>query len=493
MSAPRVTRLDGLTRVLRDAGLLEEVRGPEDAAILGVAHDSRRTAPGELFVAWVGTTDDGHDHAAAAAAAGAVALLVERPLEIDLPQVVVTDGRAAAAIAAHWHAGWPADELNLVAVTGTNGKTTTALLVRHILAARGTAAQIGTLGVIGAEGTPYTGEPGLTTPGPVDLARTLRELVDHGVDTVVFEASSHALDQRRFAGVEIAAAVFTNLSQDHLDYHGEMAAYRAAKLRLLDHLAEDGVAVVNAGDPAWADLTGPRTVTFGVGSDTHADLVAEDLRIHLGGSDFTLAWEGERIPLHLPLIGRFNVENAAAAAGVALALGIDVETVVTRLASAPQIPGRLEVVVEESVTVVIDFAHTPDALHHILSTLRPLVEGRLIVLFGAGGDRDTGKRPAMASAVARFADLVVLTSDNPRGEDPERILDDLEGGLGAVQALREVDRRAAIGLAIGEAEAGDLVLLAGKGHERTQTIGTRTLPFDEAAIAREAWAVRGVA
>ncbi len=488
--------LDGLARVLRDAGLLKEVRGAEDVDVSGVSHDSRKVAEGDVFVAWPGMVVDGHDYAAAAVEAGARALICERPLELDVPRLVVADGRAAAALAAHWMEDRPGDALRLAAITGTNGKTTTAFLLRHILAARDRAAIIGTLGYVGTDGTarPETAE--LTTPGPVEFARRLRASVERGVQAVVFEASSHALHQRRFEGVRLDVAVFTNLSRDHLDYHPDMNAYRAAKLRLLEHLADDGTAVVNAGDSAWSTIDAPKTLAFAVGDaapDVRVDLRAVEVESTLSGTEFTLVQGGWRYPVDLPLIGDFNVENAVAAAAAAIALGHDLSDVVARLRTVSQVPGRLERVVDGLFTVLIDFAHTPDALERVLWTLRPLVNGRLVVLFGAGGDRDVAKRPEMAAAVSRVADLVVLTSDNPRTEDPEKILDDLEAGLGDVPRIREADRRAAIRIAIGAAEPGDLVLLAGKGHERTQTIGTEKHAFDEAALVREACAARGAA
>jgi UDP-N-acetylmuramoyl-L-alanyl-D-glutamate--2,6-diaminopimelate ligase len=486
----------GIARVLRDADLLTEVRGSEDADVSGVSHDSRTVARGELFVAWPGTQVDGHDYVAGAVEAGAAAIVCERVMDVDVPQLVVRDGRAAAALAAHWFHDRPGDALTLVGVTGTNGKTTTALLLRHILAARQRAAVIGTLGYVGADGVSHPETADLTTPGPVEFAARLRSSVDAGVQALVFEASSHALDQRRFEGVSLDAAVFTNLSRDHLDYHPDMDAYRAAKLRLVSFLGDEGTAVVNRADPAWASVTGPTTLTFEVGEEVDGapvDLRAVDVETHGTGTEFTLVYGGWRYPVDLPLVGAFNVENAVAAAGAALALGHELSDIVARLRTAPQIPGRLERVVDGRIPVLIDFAHTPDALERVLWALRPLVKGRLIVLFGAGGDRDAEKRPEMATAVARVADLAVLTSDNPRTEDPEKILDDLEAGLGDVDRFREVDRSAAIRIAIGAAEPGDLVLLAGKGHERTQTIGTDKLVFDEAAIAREACAARGAA
>jgi UDP-N-acetylmuramoyl-L-alanyl-D-glutamate--2,6-diaminopimelate ligase len=496
VTPPQPKALEGVVRVLRDADLLQEVRGSEDVDVSGVSHDSRTVAPGDLFVAWPGTSVDGHDFVAGAVEAGAVAIVCERPMDLDVPQLVVRDGRAAASLAAHWFHDLPGDELTLIAVTGTNGKTTTAFLLRHILAARQRAAVIGTLGYVGADGVAHPETADLTTPGPVEFARRLRSCVEAGVHDVVFEASSHALDQRRFEGVSLDAAIFTNLSRDHLDYHPDMDAYRAAKLRLVEHLGDGATAVVNRADPAWASVTGPKTLTFAVGDeagDAPVDLRAVDVETDRSGTEFTLVYAGWRYPVDLPLVGAFNVENAVAAAGAALALGHDLSDVVSRLRTAPQIPGRLERVVDGNTPVLIDFAHTPDALERVLWTLRPLVKGRLIVLFGAGGDRDAHKRPEMAAAVARVADLAVLTSDNPRTEDPEKILDDLEAGLGDMARFREVDRRAAIRIAIGAAEPGDLVLLAGKGHERTQTIGTEKRMFDEAAIAREACAARGAA
>lgn len=488
-------RLEGIIRVLRDAGLLREVRGSGDTDVSGVSHDSRATRPGDLFVAWRGTAMDGHDFVEAAVDAGAAAVICERAVDVDVPRLIVQNGRSAAARAAQWFEGRPSESLELAAITGTNGKTTTALLLRHLLADRARTAVVGTLGYVGPDGVVHPETVGLTTPGPVDFSRRLRECVDDGVEVVVFEASSHALHQHRFDGVAVDVAVFTNLSRDHLDYHGDMAAYRAAKLRLVEHLAVDGTVVVNVADPAWSGVRGPSTLTFSVGGDSSddVDLRAVDVRADRSGTDFTVIHRGERHPARIPLVGGFNVENALAAAAAALAAGRPLDTVIERLRTVPQVPGRLERVVDGPVVVFIDFAHTPDALERVLATLRPLVTGRLIVLFGAGGDRDVTKRPPMAAAVAAAADLAVLTSDNPRTEDPESILDDLEPGLAGTEFVREVDRRAAIRLAISSAHDGDLVLLAGKGHERTQTIGTERQPFDEAEIARAAWAERGAA
>jgi UDP-N-acetylmuramoyl-L-alanyl-D-glutamate--2,6-diaminopimelate ligase len=416
-----------------------------------------------------------------------------------VPQIVVRDGRSAGALAAEVVFGSPGAGLVLVGVTGTNGKTTTTALVRHLLGLRGPAASLGTLGLVDPDGRPREGSVGLTTPGPVQLSSWLRELVDAGVASVSLEASSHALDQRRLDGLRFQAAVFTNLSRDHLDYHGTMEAYRGAKLRLLELVADDGTVIVNAADPAWQGVGATRLVRFRV-EDAAAgapaavppvEVVARQLHTDAGGSRFTLHAAGASVPVRLPLPGRFNVENATAAAAVGLVRGLSLAEVAEGLASAPPVPGRLEVVVRDPFTVIIDFAHTPAALDRVLETVRSLAAGRLVVVFGAGGDRDRSKRRPMARAVARWADRVWLTSDNPRTEDAGQILDDLAAGLGGVSVQRQVDRRRAIHGAVAEAEAGDVVVLAGKGHETHQVVGEERFPFDERDVVAEAMAARG--
>lgn len=491
-----VFTLAHVASVLRAADLLTAVHGAEDVAVSGVAQDSRHVRAGDLFLAWRGVEADGHDYVAAAVGAGAIAAVVERELtDVRVPQLVVRNGRAAGALVADYVLGSPWKRMDVIGVTGTNGKTTTALLLRHLLAAAGPAAAIGTLGVVGHDGEIREGTEGLTTPGPVGLSTWLDTLASEGVQTVALEASSHALEQRRLDGIRFRVGVFTNLTQDHLDYHGDLARYRQAKLRLTTLLTDDGTAVVNAADRAWDDLHAPRELRYGFAAvtGTAAELHAEDVRDDANGSRFRLSYRGEAVGVVLPLVGRFNVDNALAAAGAALALGRSLTEVARRLESAPQVPGRLEVVARDPFTVVIDFAHTADALANVLATLRPLAERRLIVLFGAGGDRDRGKRRPMAEAVARHADEVWLTSDNPRTEDPERILDDLAPGLGGRAFRRQVDRRRAIHEAVAEARVGDLLLLAGKGHERYQIVGGDKYPFDERVIVRQALAAREVA
>jgi UDP-N-acetylmuramoyl-L-alanyl-D-glutamate--2,6-diaminopimelate ligase len=326
---------------------------------------------------------------------------------------------------------------------------------------------------------------GLTTPGPVQVAVWLRQLVDGGADTVVVEASSHALDQKRLDGVRFDVGVFTNFSQDHLDYHQDLATYFVAKARLIELVERGGTIVVNQGEAAWADLDpdGRPVRTFAL--DSAADVRASDVRMDTTGAQFTLFVNGEEALVRLPLLGAFNVENALGAASVAAIRGMGAEDIARRLSTTPPVPGRLETVTRTPCHVVIDFAHTPDALAGALGAVRRLARGRVIVVFGAGGDRDRTKRRPMAEAVRRFADVAVITSDNPRTEDPERILDDLAEGLEGSEYMRIADRRSAIRHALEQAGSEDTVVLAGKGHETYQVVGREKLPFDERAIVRE--------
>lgn len=480
-----------LASVLRADDLLREIVGAEDAAVLGASQDSRTIRRGDIFLAWAGSTADAHDFVPAAAEAGAVAAVVERVVAgVDIPQLVVADGRRAAARVADAVQGHPSRKLRTVAVTGTNGKTTTALLTRHLLSGSSRAAALGTLGIVGPDGQIHAGAA-LTTPGPVELARTMRELVDAGVEWLVMEASSHALDQHRLDALQVDVAAFTNLSLDHLDYHDTFGAYRDAKLRLVELLAVDGRAVVNAAEAAWGRLDLTRIVRYAVQAD--ADIVADEVECHAGGSSFRVRAGEWRTRAELPLPGRFNIENALAALASAMVAGVPFDTAVARLATAPQVPGRMEVLLRDPFTVIVDFAHTPDALENLLTTVRSLTPGTLRVLFGAGGDRDRSKRAPMAETVARHADRIWVTSDNPRTENPEEILDDLETGLQRSDYRREVDRVKAIHQVVAEAATGDVIVLAGKGHETTQVIGTEKRPLDERVIVREALAARGLA
>ncbi|MCC6243314.1 MAG: UDP-N-acetylmuramoyl-L-alanyl-D-glutamate--2,6-diaminopimelate ligase [Gemmatimonadaceae bacterium] len=488
---------------LRDAGLLVATSANVPNTVSDLVDDSRRVSQGCAFVAVQGHTQDGHDWLGAAQAAGATLFLVEdvarlSVLPMESAYLHVRDGRRAAAVAAAAFHGWPARELTMVGVTGTNGKTTTVGLLRHLLHRDDApAASIGTLGVlIGSEGTAVPGGSGLTTPGPVELQRLLRQLRERGVRTVAMEVSSHSLDQRRVEGISFAAAVFTNLTRDHLDYHGTMDAYRVAKLRLVGLLARDGAALFNVDDDAWRGVTNaPRSWTFGV--DTLADVSARDVVYHAEGTRFLLVAPSGAGVVSLPLIGDFNVANALGAASAALAIGMSVADVAERLSNAPQVPGRLERL-HTAPTVLRDYAHTPDALDRALQAVRPFTQtvdgthSRLVVVFGCGGDRDRGKRPEMGRIAEERADLAIVTSDNPRTEDPERILDDIEAGMTRGAHRREVDREAAIALALHLTAPADVIVLAGKGHETYQIRGTVSYPFDEREIVQRLVAARAI-
>ncbi len=477
--------LQSIIDALRDAALLAETRGALPAHVSAFTDDSRAVGPGTLFVAVRGSERDGHAYLDAAARGGASVAIVDDPRRTSLPSIVVRDTRRAASVAAAAFYGFPARQLRLVGVTGTNGKTTTVGMLRHLLdAPAARAASIGTLGVlVGSDGATMPGGSGLTTPGPVELQRVLRQLVDAGVRTVAMETSSHALHQHRVDTLRFAAAVFTNLTRDHLDYHGTMEAYFAAKALLVDLLTDDGVAVTNADDRAWEALPpAPRRVRFGL--DARADVRAERVRFAPRGSSWTLVAREERHDVTLPLIGDFNVDNALAASAAAWSLGMTPAAIASLLSSMPQVPGRLEILSERPV-VLRDYAHTPDALERALHAVRPFATHRLIVVFGCGGDRDRGKRPEMGRIAECNADVAIVTSDNPRTEDPERILDDIEAGMTTGAHERIEDRRSAIARAIAIAAEGDVVLLAGKGHETYQVRGTVKYPFDEREIVRE--------
>jgi UDP-N-acetylmuramoyl-L-alanyl-D-glutamate--2,6-diaminopimelate ligase len=465
-------------------------RGHAIREVWDVTADSRHVRVGAVFCAWRGTSDDSHRYLPQAFERGATGIIVEECSDdIPTPQLCVTDGRLAAAYAAAEFFTDPWAEMTLVGVTGTNGKTTTAAMLRHLLSLDGPAGYIGTLGAIGEDGEVIPGTEGLTTPGPVEAARWLRRFLDEGVARVAMEVSSHALEQSRMAAARFDAAVFTNLTRDHLDYHGTMEAYRDAKLRLLHLLKPTGAAVLNADDPEWRDVASPigRTVRFGVERAGDADVAAEDVRVGAGGMEFTLRTPDGEAAVALPIFGDFNVSNAVASAAVLWSLGWEPQRIAQALGTLPQVPGRLERIAgpPASATVLRDYAHTPDALERALHAVRPLVRGRLIVVFGAGGDRDAGKRPEMGAIAARLADLAIVTSDNPRTEDPERIIDDVERGMEDAPRLRLSDRREAIRTALTEGRPDDLVLLAGKGHETYQIVGEEKRPFDERAIVQE--------
>ncbi|MGQ0538073.1 MAG: UDP-N-acetylmuramoyl-L-alanyl-D-glutamate--2,6-diaminopimelate ligase [Gemmatimonadaceae bacterium] len=479
--------LDALSR----ARLVLAVHGTLPETLTQCTDDSRRVVPGGLFVAVRGTSADGHDYLAAAAQGGAAAAIVAATRGSTLPTIVVSDSRRAAAIAAAAFYGDPVRSLRLIGVTGTSGKSTTVAILRHLLDdPPGSSASIGTLGVLrGASGAAFADGGGLTTPGPVELQGVLRSLVDGGIRTVAMEVSSHALDQQRVGAVTFDAAVFTNLSHEHLDYHGTMDAYVAAKTRLAAMLTPNGTLVVNADEPAWRDLPrSERRISFGMRAS--ADVRARAVEYGPAGSRWTLVTAAGAAGVTLPLIGDFNVMNALAAGATALALGVPLAAIARRLGTLEQVPGRLERVLARP-TVLRDYSHKPDALARALDALRPFAPRRIITVFGCGGDRDRAKRPLMGSIAQAKSDLVIITSDNPRTEDPERILDEIAAGMGSKPFERIEDRRAAIARALAVAAPDDMILLAGKGHETYQIRGSTKYPFDERAIVRELAAGQG--
>lgn len=479
-----ITLREVVASLQQEGQLLEPPEG--FPPLRGVADDSRRVIPGALFCAVVGGIRDGHDYLDDAVGRGAAAVLVTRPGRYRVPAVVVRDSRVGAAVAAGTWFGRPAGRLRMVGVTGTNGKSTTVALIRHLLNEAGTVGAVGTLGAFDGRGSAVELEIALTTPGAVEYHAVLAALEARGVTTVVTEASSHALDQRRLYGVEFAAAVYTNLTHDHLDYHKDLRSYLAAKLLLSAQVRNGGVEVVNADDRAWEALPRDarrRRLTFGVRHP--AEVRADDIRLGAEGTELTMRFGQDSRAVRLPLIGEFNVSNALAAAAAAWGQGLSPAQAADRLASAPQVPGRMERLASDGFVVLRDYAHTPDALERAIRALRPLARGRLIVLFGCGGDRDRRKRPVMGRIAAHGADLPIVTSDNPRSEDPEEIINEIEAGMDGIAHLRITDRREAIARAIRVLQPGDCLLLAGKGHETYQVIGDQRLPFDEREIVHE--------
>ena len=460
-----------------------------DTEVTDLAYDHRAVRPGTLFFCVPGVTRDGHDFAAEAVRRGAVALVDERVLGAGVPEIVVPSARAAMAPAAAAFNGDPTSELEVVGVTGTNGKTTTAYLVRALLEADGRpTGLLGTVtSVIGGVGHPVV----RTTPEAIDLQRTFRAMVTAGDAACAMEVSSHALALHRVDAIHFAVAIFTNLSRDHLDFHPTMDDYFDAKRRLFGELAPR-LAVVNIDDARGRKLghSLPDPITYGLES-ADASYRAVDVDTGLEGTRFVAQTPHGPLELRSPLRGVFNVYNVLAALAAARALGVSQEVAADAIARSGQVPGRFEPVDEgQAFAVLVDYAHTPEALENVLLAARRLARGRVHVVFGAGGDRDPGKRTPMGEIARRLADRVIVTSDNPRSEDPEAIIMEILAGAGTDVAW-QVDRREAIGEAIAGAEPGDVVVIAGKGHEQGQEFaGGMKVPFDDRTVAREV--LRGV-
>ena len=479
------TSLDRIVQAFAGAGILAAPPDRMAVPLTGVTDDSRAIGPGMLFCAVKGTAADGHAFVANAVERGAAAVIVSRPVDVSVPVVIVSDDRMAAALAAAEWYEHPGSALTLVGVTGTNGKSTTVNVIRHLSNQRARAASIGTLGAFDGKGEAVYRE-GLTTPGAIGLQATLAELVKRGSGVVVMEVSSHALAQRRVDGLSFQAAVFTNLTHDHLDYHTTLGEYLAAKQRLVEYLADDGVQVVNLDESVWNRLPQPCSglrITYGL--DPAADVQGSDVQLEPDGTVLTIRLGSETRRVRSPLLGGFNVSNVLAATACAWGLDVDVDTLVERIAAAPQVPGRMERLVTEPYLILRDYAHTPDALQRAIDAARPLARNRLYVLFGCGGDRDRKKREPMGRIAVHGADVAILTSDNPRTEDADAILDEIAVGMEGHAYVRVVDRRQAIKRAIEMLEDGDCLLLAGKGHETYQVVGTQRLPFDEQVIVRD--------
>jgi UDP-N-acetylmuramoyl-L-alanyl-D-glutamate--2,6-diaminopimelate ligase len=473
---------------------VREIIGPSDRAVESIAYDSRRVQRNGLFVAMRGEKSDGHDFIGQAIEKGASVIVAEREEKHSRATCVVVENtrHALADLAATFY-GFPARKLKLAAITGTNGKTTTTFLVKHICEKAGT--RCGLLGTVRYEIGERVLPAARTTPESLDLQELLAQIANAGCRAAAMEVSSHALAQERTRGIEWDVAVFTNLTQDHLDFHGTMENYFASKAKLFTQLSEQAkkrkpVAIVNIDDRYGDQLLAKidkkiSVVTFGMG--VHADFRASNYRMEFGGTSYQLDARGKSYLVRVPLIGRFNVANSLAALAAANALGISLREAVLSLGKSPQVPGRLEMVpAKRQFQVFVDYAHTPDALLNVLKTLRELNPRRLIVVFGCGGDRDKQKRPLMGEVVDRNADHAIITSDNPRKENPDAIIADVEKGFRSDHFEKIVDRAQAIARAIELAQPRDIVLIAGKGHENYQEFADHTVPFEDTQVARRA-------
>jgi len=485
--------------VLRGRGLIRADDGLRaDAAVgavTGVSYDSRTVTAGRVFVALRGQHADGTAFARQAIERGAAAIVSEQPAPegVRVPWAMVEDARLALAVIAAAFYRDPSREMQVIGITGTNGKTTTAYLVASIFEAAG--IRCGLLGTVAYRIGDVVHEATRTTPEAPDVQALLRQMVDDGCGACAMEVSSHALSLRRVDGMTFAAGVFTNLTRDHLDFHSDMDEYFRAKRRLFEMLPRDAPSLLNLDDPRGSALidAGGRPVTYAIGRA--ADITPGPLSFSLDGLTFDVRTPRGTLHVRSTLVGRPNVYNILAAVSTATALDLPFDAIERGVQALAGVPGRFEMVSgkKDEVTVVVDYAHTDDALRNLLETARPLARGRLITVFGCGGDRDRTKRPLMGAVAGRLSDLIVITSDNPRSEDPSRIIEEIQRGITAdtrkdagQRLLTIVDRGAAIAKAIELARPGDLVLIAGKGHEKYQVIGDRVLPFDDVAVAREA-------
>ncbi|MFD0692751.1 UDP-N-acetylmuramoyl-L-alanyl-D-glutamate--2,6-diaminopimelate ligase [Paenibacillus sp. GCM10027628] len=487
---------------LASALLITHIQGESDTEITGIEADSRRVKQGDLFLCIPGLAVDGHDFAPRAVESGASALVVERVLDLPVPQLVVKDARyAMAVLSAHFY-GYPSEKMKIIGITGTNGKTTSTYLIEKILRDQGFTT--GLMGTIQMKiGDTYT-DMERTTQEALDLQRSFNQMKEAGTDYCVMEVSSHALELGRVKGIHFRSGIFTNLSQDHLDYHKTMDAYQSAKGLLFSRLGNGfsgdpqkrQYAILNADDPAseaFEKLTAAQVITYGI--DNECDVRAKDIRITAQGTEFRLVSFAGEAQFRMKLVGKFNVYNTLGAIASTLAEGVALEQIRNSLESVAVVDGRMEVVNEgQDFLVLVDYAHTPDGLENALSTIRDFAEGKIYTVFGCGGDRDRKKRPLMGKVTAKYSDYLYVTSDNPRTEQPDAILQDIvpgieEAGFPSEKFRLIVDRKQAIQKAIEEAGPGDVVLIAGKGHETYQDIMGVKHDFDDRLVAKTA--IRG--
>ncbi len=480
-----------LQKLLENLHLLVPFQG-EDLEISSIENDNRKVQEGSLFICIKGYTVDGHDFAESAVEKGAAAILAERPLSIDVPVILVKNTTRAMAVLADSFYEQPTKKLHLIGITGTNGKTTTSHLIEKIFADAG--QKTGLIGTMYTKIADKTIETKNTTPESLTLQKTFQQMVEAGVDIAVMEVSSHALDLGRVHGCDYDVAVFTNLTQDHLDYHITMDEYKRAKSLLFAQLGntfdphKPKFAVLNADDPAtdmYGRSTAAHVVTYGI--DKEADIKAENIQMTSAGTNFDLIVQTEKYPISMQLIGKFSVYNVLASIAASLVSGIEITAVIKSIETVPGVAGRFELVnAGQDFTVIVDYAHTPDSLENVLKTIQHFAKKKVYVIVGCGGDRDRTKRPLMAQIACKWASDPILTSDNPRSEDPLAILKEMEAGVQGAEYRIIPDRKEAINTAIQQASEGDVILIAGKGHETYQIIGNVVHDFDDRLVAREA-------
>ncbi|WHY68622.1 UDP-N-acetylmuramoyl-L-alanyl-D-glutamate--2,6-diaminopimelate ligase [Neobacillus sp. SuZ13] len=480
-----------LQKLLKNLHLLVPYLG-EDPEITSIENDNRKVQNGSLFICIKGYTVDGHDFAESAVKSGAAAVLAERPLSLDVPVILVKDTTRAMAVLADAFYEQPTKNLHLIGITGTNGKTTTSHLIEKIFADAN--QKTGLIGTMYTKIADKTIETKNTTPESLTLQKTFRQMVEAGVDIAVMEVSSHALDLGRVHGCDYDVAVFTNLTQDHLDYHKTMEEYKRAKSLLFAQLGntfdhqKPKFAILNADDPAsdmYRRSTAAHVITYGI--DNKADLQAKNIQMTSSGTQFELVVQSEKYPIKMQLIGKFSVYNVLASIAASVVSGIDIKAVIQSIESVKGVSGRFELVnAGQEFTVIVDYAHTPDSLENVLKTVQHFAKKKVFVIVGCGGDRDRTKRPLMAQIACQLASDPILTSDNPRSEDPIAILKDMEAGVQGSAYRMIPDRKEAIQTAVREASAGDVILIAGKGHETYQIIGNVVHDFDDRLVAREA-------